>query len=103
MPSVEVVCAWAFCYATGDAKKGGDREYCNMPWYGTVSGERQSERLMPWARKKNHIHKARVSNREVRLEFVSSNNRVQDGAQADHAQRHVQQRATLALAVVVSL
>jgi integrase len=56
VPSVEAVCEWAFCYATGDAKKGGDREYRNMPWYGTVSGERQGERLMPEGKERAYGH-----------------------------------------------
>ena len=47
VPSVEAICEWAFCYATGAAKKGGSREYRNGPWYGTVGGEKQGDRLMP--------------------------------------------------------
>ena len=58
VPSVEAVCEWAFCYSTGDAKKGGDREYRNMPWYGTVSGERQGERLMPEGKERAYGHGA---------------------------------------------
>ena len=45
--AVEAIFEWAFCYATGVAKKGGSREYRNGAWYGTVGGERQGNRLMP--------------------------------------------------------
>ena len=36
VPSVEAICEWVFCYATGVAKKGGSREYRNGACYGTV-------------------------------------------------------------------
>ena len=49
VPSVSAVCEWAFRYAMGEIKKGGSREYRNMPWYGSIGlrGKRQGDQLLP--------------------------------------------------------
>ena len=47
VPTVPSICEWCFCYATGQAKKGGDKEYRAGPWYAKLRGRTQAEILMP--------------------------------------------------------
>ena len=46
MPTVEQIIDWIFAYATGDAPKGGSKEYRAGPWYAPIMGKTQAEHWM---------------------------------------------------------
>ena len=61
LPTTEMFSSWAYAYATGQAKKGGRREYRAGPWYGRMLGKTQDKQLMPEAKEREFGHGAFAS------------------------------------------